>query len=107
MSRSGRNNELLAIQAEVSAEIHADYVGRTVPVFVESVSRKQVLAETRNNVTLGWEAPREEVQLTGRTGGDLIVCFPGDASMIGRTVEVGIRSAAPLALFGEPVKAPA
>lgn len=97
-----RNNELLTIQAEVSAEIHADYVGRTVPVFVESVSRKQIKVDQRNNVTLGWEAPREEVQLTGRTGGDLIVCFPGEESMIGRTVEVAIQSAAPLALFGEP-----
>lgn len=102
-----RNNELLAIQAEVSAEIHAGYVGRTVPVFVESVSRKQVKTDARNNVTLGWEAPREEVQLTGRTGGDLIVCFPGDAAMIGRTVEVDIRGAAPLALFGEPATAAA
>ncbi len=35
-----RNNELLDIQSEISAEIHQAYVGRTVPVFVERLSAR-------------------------------------------------------------------
>lgn len=99
-----RNNELLAIQNEVSGSIHREYVGRTVRVFVESISHKT--RKSRNtadaSVTLGWEKPAEITQLAGRTDGDLIVMFDGDESLIGDIVEVHINSAGPLALFGEP-----
>ena len=57
-----RNRELLAIQQEASAAVHAKYVGRTLPVFVESVSRKHEKARATTasinaadpRVTLGW-----------------------------------------------------
>lgn len=100
-----RNNELLAIQAEISAAVHAAYVGRTVRVFVESISeRTQRSRNTADaSVTLGWERPAEVTQLTGRTDGDLIVMFEADESLIGSIVEVRITRSAPLALFGELV----
>jgi hypothetical protein len=44
--------------------------------------------------------PDEIPQLTGRTGGDLIVCFDGAPDLVGRIVDVRISRAAPLALFG-------
>ncbi|WP_145078095.1 MiaB/RimO family radical SAM methylthiotransferase [Poriferisphaera corsica] len=101
-----RNNELLGIQAEISQEIHDGYVGKTVPVFVESVSMKTKkaagnLADT--SVTLGWapEVAKEVTQLAGRTTGDLIVCFDGSADLIGQTIDVEIEKAAPLTLFGK------
>ncbi len=101
-----RNNELLAIQSENSAAIHAAQVGRTVCVFVEGISAKE--QKSRNtadpSVTLGWESPAETTQLTGRTDGDLIVMFDGDESQIGSMVDVKIDKSAPLALFGQCVE---
>lgn len=105
-----RNNELLAVQARVSEAVHRSFVGQTVDVFVESVS-----ARTRKSrdgafpgaaeVTLGWDLPTPATQLTGRTGGDLIVCFDGSPDLIGQIVPVRIERAAPLVLFGAPVAA--
>src|SRR4029450_3184645 len=34
-----RNHELLNLQSQISAEVHAQYIGRTVNVFVEQISR--------------------------------------------------------------------
>ena len=108
-----RNNELLAVQSEVSAQVHQAYVGKTVKVFVESVSARHKKAEGRTGpgmVELGWEKPQptEEVtQLVGRTGGDIIVVFDGDPSLIGSVTDIKIINAAPLTLFGELVGSPA
>ncbi len=105
-----RNNELLAVQNEVSAQVHQAYVGKTIRVFVESISARERKAESRpGSVELGWEKPSDEqvTQLVGRTGGDIIVVFDGDLSLIGRVIEVKIVSAAPLTLFGELVGSPA
>ncbi len=104
-----RNNELLAIQAEVSREVHDRYLGKTVSVFVESVSarsRKQGNGGL-GGVTLNWERPEEVTQLVGRTGTDLIVCFDGDPSLIGRVVDVRVEKSAPLLLTGSLVEAAA
>ena len=111
-----RNNELLAIQHEASKAIHESYVGRTLPVFVESISTMQRKANERaaqpGGVELAWETRRKAAavaepeappvaQLTGRTGTDLIVCFDGDESLVGGIVNVKITRATPLTLFGE------
>ncbi len=96
-----RNNQLLTIQAQISAEVHRQYIGRTVRVFVESISQKAQRAHHAGGgatLTLGWEKP--VTQLTGRTDGDLIVCFDAEPSLVGSIVEVRIERAAPLALFG-------
>lgn len=103
-----RNNELLAIQSEISAQVHAGYVGRSVRVFVEGVSRKAIkehsaAAPGGAAVSLGWEQPREVTQLSGRTDGDLIVMFDGDPALIGQMAEVKVESSAPLTLFGSLV----
>ncbi|MEX0777707.1 MAG: MiaB/RimO family radical SAM methylthiotransferase [Phycisphaeraceae bacterium] len=115
-----RNNELLTIQSEVSAQVHAEYVGRMVRVFVESISnheqkRRDAAAPGSPGtsggpggatITLGWEKPEVITQLTGRTGGDLIVMFDGEAAMIGTMVQVRVERAATLALFGRLVNQP-
>ena len=139
--KRARNNELLRIQATNSDAIHRGYVGKTVRVFVESISEKaqrqakaDELKETRRHreerklslMLAGHHAtdPGEQhaldtttcdaaptlaprppsnpsaTQLTGRTDGDLIVMFDGDASLIGTLAEVKIEKHAPLALFG-------
>jgi tRNA-2-methylthio-N6-dimethylallyladenosine synthase len=106
-----RNNELLALQAEISAAVHTEYVGRTVDVFVGQVSEKA--ARRGGGVELGWETPAGPgVQMSGRTGGDLITVFdlpdgrrPED--LIGRIVPVRVTGAGPLLLRGELERAPA
>lgn len=111
-----RNNELLAVQNEVSAQVHQAYVGKTISVFVESVSaRERKAMSTSGGVELGWEkssASREAggelvTQLVGRTGGDIIVIFDGDPSLISQIVDIKVSNAAPLTLFGELVGSPA
>jgi tRNA-2-methylthio-N6-dimethylallyladenosine synthase len=100
-----RNNELLTLQTEISAGVHRECVGQTVRVFVESVSVREKRARDAGNgtsVTLGWEKP--VTQLAGRTDGDLIVCFEGEESLVGSIVEVEVRSAASLTLFGRIVQ---
>ena len=103
-----RNNELLAIQSQISADIHARYVGTTQRVFVESVSEKASRSANTADptVTLSWQQPRTVTQLSGRTAGDLIVMFDADPSLVGAIVDVRIKRSAPLALFGDLVTAP-
>jgi tRNA-2-methylthio-N6-dimethylallyladenosine synthase len=98
-----RNNELLAVQAVVSEEVHREQVGRTVDVFVEQISSH---TKARNGgVELRWESERERIQMSGRTGGDLIVvfdlpegCAPDD--LIGRIVPVEVKGSRALVLEG-------
>jgi tRNA-2-methylthio-N6-dimethylallyladenosine synthase len=97
-----RNNELLSLQSEISAEIHREFVGRRVNVFVEQFSRRPAPPQWRSGdthasvhrVELRWERPpgavetprqaqsqnfsknsSPTVQLSGRTEGDLIAVF--------------------------------
>ncbi|MCC7145906.1 MAG: radical SAM protein [Phycisphaeraceae bacterium] len=96
-----RNNELLAVQSEISAQVHRSFEGHTVRVFVESVSTKARKAQEQlggQTVELGWQKP--VTQLCGRTDGDLIVMFDGDPALIGSMVEVTVERSAPLTLFG-------
>ncbi len=102
-----RNNELLELQAEISAEVHREYVGRTVDVFVEQVSRRSQARQ--GNVELRWQQP--QVQMTGRTAGDLITAFDLPAGfspdeMIGRIVPITVTSSGPLLLTGHPAESP-
>ena len=113
-----RNNDLLALQAGISAAVHAEQVGRTVEVFVEGVSRKGA-SRAAGRVELGWERPRGRIQMSGRTAGDLITVFdlPQDGKperLQGRIVPVRVLRAAALVLFGRleaatlpPAKQPA
>jgi len=88
-----RNNDLLAVQAEVSQIHHDGYVGRRVEVIVEGPSRrvaKQAVAPTT-----------EVMQLSARTRGDHIVVFDGPLDLAGRYVDVEITGATAITLFGK------
>jgi tRNA-2-methylthio-N6-dimethylallyladenosine synthase len=104
-----RNNDLLALQAQIGAEVHAAYVGRVMEVFVERVSRGSPAAGgSVGRVELGWERRGPRVQMSGRTGGDLITVFdlpPGrrPEDFLGRIVLVRIVGSGPLLLRGEVV----
>ncbi len=87
-----RNVELLAVQEEVSEELSRAYLGRTVRVLVEGLSKKAHVN------------PRDEQdqpQLVGRTSTDYIVVFNGPPARAGGFAEVEITRTAPLTLFGE------
>ena len=88
-----RNNELLAVQEEISRELHRAFIGQTVEVLVEGPSKSARKGRTEH-----------EHQLSGRTRGDHIVVFdaPGKAEQLsGKLVDVKIRDASALTLFGE------
>ncbi len=100
-----RNNELLALQAEVSAEVHAERVGAVEPVFVEKVSGRS--AARSGNVELRWAG--ERIQMSGRTSGDLITVFDlpegrTPEEVVGRILPVRIIGSRPLLLHGELVE---
>ncbi len=92
-----RNNTLLTLQTELSREVHAGFVGRTVRVFVEGVSQKVRKAEDRGQ---SQDAAGGTTQLSGRTDGDLITLFEGDPSLVGQIVDVRVTGSAPLSLSG-------
>jgi tRNA-2-methylthio-N6-dimethylallyladenosine synthase len=85
-----RNNDLLAIQGEVSLQDHLSRVGQTVEVLVEGPSKTALKHEPS-------AGPR---QLTGRTRTDHIVVFAGNERLIGQTVQVAIEEATAFTLFG-------
>ncbi len=88
-----RNNELLAVQNEVSTENNQAFLGRTVEVLVEGPSK--------NSLKNDEEGPL--LQLTGRTQGDHIVVFDGNIRQIGRILPVTIYDSSAFTLFGTVV----
>lgn len=88
-----RNNELLAVQEEISLDLHREFIGQKVEILVEGPSKASYK-----------ERPEHRNQLTGRTRGDNIVVFdaPGQVEQLtGTLVDVIIRDASALTLFGE------
>lgn len=118
-----RNNELLALQTEVSDSISREQVGRRFEVFVEGVSRSEMKKRGTDvkpgtgmvGITVGGRDPaaaatlelpdtEETVQLSGRTDSDLIVFFESPSirakQMLGTIVGIEVTGADRLALRG-------
>jgi tRNA-2-methylthio-N6-dimethylallyladenosine synthase len=73
---------LQELQKGIQTSLHAAAVGRTVEVLVDSVSR------------------RRETELSGRTGGNTVVNFPGESAQLGSLVMVDVERAGPHSLWG-------
>ena len=98
-----RNYELLKIQEEISGNLAREFLGKTVKILVEGLSRKPHLDSA------------DTPQLIGRTAGDWIVVFNGPPvsagetspnggpSLAGQFANVKITKTTPLTLFGELV----
>ncbi len=87
-----RNLDLLAVQESVSANLCQTFMGKTVKVLVEGLSKKpHVNAAEHNNLP----------QLIGRTATDWIVVFNGPETLAGHFAEVTINRVSPLTLFGD------
>jgi tRNA-2-methylthio-N6-dimethylallyladenosine synthase len=82
-----RNNDLLAIQNQVSLRDHRQRIGQTVAVLVEGPSKNA-------------EPGPGPIQLTGRTMTDHIVVFDGNPRLIGQTVSIKVEDATAFTLFG-------
>jgi tRNA-2-methylthio-N6-dimethylallyladenosine synthase len=87
-----RNNNLLAVQEAISAEINQAYIGKTLKVMVEGTSKKGHLDNANG---------KENPQLIGRSAGDYIVVFDGPEKLAGQIVDVEITRASALTLFGK------
>ena len=81
-----RNQDLLDVQAEVSLALNRELIGQQLRVLVEGPSK------------------RDPSRLTGRSRGDHIVCFDGPLGLVGGEVEVQVREATALTLFGDLVE---
>jgi tRNA-2-methylthio-N6-dimethylallyladenosine synthase len=123
--KRARNNALLAIQAETSARVHAQWVGRRVEVLFDSIRERApqrpaaspgtvgltVAGEARRGGAPGLAPVRQAV---GRTSGDLIVAVDlaedlGDSGpagvhpLPGEVREVVLTASQPLLLSGRVV----
>jgi tRNA-2-methylthio-N6-dimethylallyladenosine synthase len=111
--KKDRNNRLLALQAEISANVHAGWVGRETDVLFERLTHRhpdgrRKVSNADSRVELGWKPNRDTadtIQISGRTPGDLItVCqIPDQAqaeALIGTIRRVRIDESGSLLLRG-------
>ncbi|MBL7214621.1 MAG: tRNA (N6-isopentenyl adenosine(37)-C2)-methylthiotransferase MiaB [Phycisphaerae bacterium] len=98
-----RNTKLLEVISEIAEKDNQRFIGQTMEVLVEGLSKKphlNVNAEANKNA--GAQAPRIfHPQLIGRTAHDYIVVFNGPESLTGQFINVKITKTAPLTLFAE------
>ncbi|MBQ1463170.1 MAG: tRNA (N6-isopentenyl adenosine(37)-C2)-methylthiotransferase MiaB [Ruminococcus sp.] len=80
-----RMRRLLEVQREVSSEFYKRFIGRTMRVLVDGVSKKR------------------EGYVSGKSSEFIIVEFPGDSSLIGQFADVKITGAMNWAVTGEQI----
>jgi tRNA-2-methylthio-N6-dimethylallyladenosine synthase len=110
-----RNNELLAVQNEVSAECNRAMIGQTLEVMVEGQSKLLGRPVPAGNIELAWENRESKKrksaggkgQMVGRTRGDQVVVFDGEPKLKGEILSLRIVEAQSMTLFGEPISAAA
>jgi len=78
-------DKLLAVQNEMSARLHAAYIGKTVRVLVDG------------------ESDDPAYPLSSRTEGNRLVRLKGDKGLIGQFIDVKVTDSNTWALYGQPV----
>ena len=91
-----RNQEMLALQNQISAEDNAAFIGREVEVLVEGPSKTEVKRGDTSSLT-------GPVQLTGRTTCDRIVVFNGNPRLAGSMTSITVEDCTPTTLIGSIV----
>ena len=91
-TKKQRNIELLTVQEKISTEFNRSFLGKTVKVLVEGLSKKSHLNSAEND---------NNPQLVGRTGTDYIVVFNAPESLAGNFVKIKITNTSALTLFGQ------
>jgi tRNA-2-methylthio-N6-dimethylallyladenosine synthase len=97
-----RNNELLAIQNEISEADNHAFLGRQVEILVEGPSKAAVRHAEHDHEGEGHEH-HGPTQLVGRTMCDRIVVFDGNPRQIGQVLPVSVYDANAHTLFGAVV----
>ena len=89
-----RNNELLAVQNQISEEDNQQFLGQQVEVLVEGPSKwaKQ-----------NGDPDAQVLQLTGRTNCDRIVVFDGNQRLAGQLMKIAIYEVTSFTLLGTVV----
>ncbi len=95
-----RNNEMLALQNQVSEEDNAEFIGQRVSVLVEGLSKTAEKQAARNDEGGGSGLAR---QLMGRSMCDRIVVFDGNPRLAGSTAEIEIHDCTGTTLIGSIV----
>ncbi|MCC6162554.1 MAG: tRNA (N6-isopentenyl adenosine(37)-C2)-methylthiotransferase MiaB [Acidobacteria bacterium] len=85
VEKTRRIVQLQALQREIQGALHRRAVGSVQQVLVDATSR------------------RRDHELSGRTGGNTVVNFPGDPAWLGRFAQVRITDAGPNSVRGEIV----
>ncbi len=120
-----RNNELLAVQNQISEEDNHAFIGRTVEVLVEGPSKRTQKLERTDEPDIQEPSPSagegrvrgnaeqtnlhrvqnhdQFTQLVGRTTCDRIVVFEGNRRQIGQLLSVSIYDCTPMTLLGAVV----
>jgi tRNA-2-methylthio-N6-dimethylallyladenosine synthase len=83
--KTRRLTQLQALQKSVQTRIHEEMVGETYGVLADSQSR------------------RRSMELSGRTTGNVVVNFPGEARWLGSVRQIRVRRAGPNSVWGEPI----
>ena len=90
--KQARNARLLEIVSDIAEQDNRAFLGKTLTVLVEGLSKKPHLNKAEND---------DNPQLIGRTANDYIVVFNGPESLTGKFVNVNVTKTAALTLFGE------
>ena len=94
--KKSRNQDMLTLQNQISAEDNAGFIGREVEVLVEGPSKSEVKRGDSSSAT-------GPVQLTGRTTCDRIVVFNGNPRLAGSLTTVSVEDCTPTTLIGSIV----
>ncbi|MEO1998306.1 MAG: tRNA (N6-isopentenyl adenosine(37)-C2)-methylthiotransferase MiaB [Planctomycetaceae bacterium] len=92
-----RNNEMLALQNEISEQENAEFIGQDVDVLVEGPSKSAFKAVEHDP-----GSPLAQ-QLVGRTDCDRIVVFDGNTRLAGSLVRVHVYDCSSTTLLGSVV----
>lgn len=104
--KAQRNQQLLAVQSEISLRQKQALVGQVVEVLVEGYSKAARRPRSAQDEPASTRAARVSDirtigrQLVGRTPQGLIAVFDADPAHIGALVNLRVESVSPLTLFG-------
>ncbi len=98
-----RNNELLAVQNEISEEDNAEFIGRQVEILVEGLSKTELKRQDTAGDSSSGPGNPLAVQLMGRTRCDRIVVFDGNPRLAGSMARIEVDDCTATTLIGRIV----